>query len=492
MKLKHLIDDGMSEGKAGITDIEISDLVYRSDQVAPGALFFCIKGLKADGHNFAADAAAKGAVALVCERGLDLDLPQLLVEDSRSAMARMADRFFGHPSGELDVVGITGTNGKTTTAYLVRQIFEGAGRQCGLLGTVEQVIAGRAGAVERTTPESVDLQRSLRQMVDGGDWACAMEVSSHALELNRCDSISFRVAAFTNLSQDHLDFHHTMENYSQAKRRLFFPESGAAPENCIVNVDDAIGRQLAIELKNEGRNCTTYAIENEADITASDVSFDASGSSFTVIEDGGRFGIETALPGHFNVYNALAAFAAARCLGVAGDVVADALKGASGAPGRFESIEEGQGFTVIVDYAHTPDSLDNVLTSARDVTPGRLIAVFGCGGDRDTSKRPLMGEIACRKSDHVIVTSDNPRNEGPEAIIDQVMAGCKKVDGFPASELERIVERRQAIARAFEIVERGDTVIVAGKGHEQGQEFEGGRKVEFDDRAVVRDCLKEA
>ena len=411
-------------------------------------------------------------MALVVEEELPVDVPQVLVPSARAAMAPLAARFWGEPTAELKVVGITGTNGKTTTAFLVREILESAGVRCGLLGTVKQVVGGVEEEVERTTPEAIDLQATFRRMVEGGDRACAMEVSSHALELHRCDAIHFDVALFTNLTQDHLDFHGGMEDYFRSKRRLF--EMG--PEVAIVNVDDPYGRRLA-----EDFECLTFSAEAAADCTARDVSFDATGATFNV----GGIGVRTALPGHFNVSNALGAFMAAVALGIEPEAAAAGLAQAPPPPGRFEPIDEGQGFAVVVDYAHTPDSLENVLRAARRLTGGRLISVFGAGGDRDRDKRPKMGRAAAEHSDLAVVTSDNPRSEDPDAIVAEVVAGIGA-----GTELHVEPDRRTAIAFALRSARSGDTVVIAGKGHEQGQEFEDGRKIPFDDREVAREELR--
>jgi UDP-N-acetylmuramoyl-L-alanyl-D-glutamate--2,6-diaminopimelate ligase len=391
-------------------------------------------------------------------------------------MAPVAARFFGDPTRTLRVVGITGTNGKTTTAFLVRAILEAAGESCGLLGTVTSVVGGREEPAERTTPEAVDLQRTFRRMLDAGDSACAMEVSSHALALRRTEDVHFASRVFTNLTQDHLDFHPTMEDYFLAKRRLFDGPGPAA-----VNVDDEYGRRLADELP----EAVTFAVHRDADLRARDVHFDPSGSEFTCVAADGEIRMTTRLPGLFNVSNALAATAATRALGVDFEDIAEALAAADRVPGRFEPVDEGQPFTVLVDYAHTPDSLDNVLRAARELTRGRLHVVFGAGGDRDRGKRPQMGEVATALADRVIVTSDNPRSENPEAILEDIMAGA-------GEGAEREVDRRAAIARAVETAGAGDVIVIAGKGHEQGQEFEGGRKEPFDDVDVAREALRHA
>jgi UDP-N-acetylmuramoyl-L-alanyl-D-glutamate--2,6-diaminopimelate ligase len=464
-------------GIVNATPADVTSLAYDNRKVEPGTLFFCVPGERADGHQFAADAVERGAVALVVERELGLGVPEVVVEDSRAAMAPLAASFWGDPTGELKVVGVTGTNGKTTTAFLVREILESTGTQCGLLGTVKQVVGGEEEEVERTTPEAVDLQATFRRMLNGGDRACAMEASSHALALHRVDAIHFKIALFTNLTQDHLDFHMDMENYFQAKRLLF--EMG--PRTTIVNGDDEYGRRLAGEFP-----CVTFSAEGaQADFTACDVSFDAAGSSFTVAGPAGETEVRVALPGHFNVANALGAFAAATALGLDPEAAASGLARATRAPGRFEPIDERQPFAVLVDYAHTPDSLQNVLRAARRLTEGRVISVFGAGGDRDRGKRPQMGRVGAELSDLAIITSDNPRSEEPEAIVAEILAG---IDERGGTEVEP--DRRAAIALALARARPGDTVVIAGKGHEQGQEFEHGRKIPFDDREVAREELR--
>jgi UDP-N-acetylmuramoyl-L-alanyl-D-glutamate--2,6-diaminopimelate ligase len=463
---------------ADLPDVEVSGLAYDNRAVARGTLFFCVRGFTRDGHDFARDAVDRGAAALVVERPLGLGVPEVLVPDARAAMAPAAARFYGDPTGQLQVVGVTGTNGKTTTAFLIRALLEADGRQTGLLGTVTSVIGGVEHPVERTTPEAIDLQSTFRRMADEGDRACAMEVSSHALELRRVDCVHFAVAIFTNLTQDHLDFHPTMEDYFQAKRRLF---TEAEPGEAVVNVDDAYGARLAAELP----RAATFGLTRDATYRAGDVRLGLHGSEFVVEGPDGRVELSSPLRGRFNVYNVLGAFAAARAVGVETRVAAEALRTAGLVPGRFQPVDEGQGFAVLVDYAHTPDSLENVLDAARGLTAGRVHVVFGCGGDRDRGKRPLMGEIARRLADRVIVTSDNPRSEDPQAIIDQILAGS-------GSDVEHLVDRREAIEQAIAGAQPGDVVVIAGKGHEQGQEFEAGRKVPFDDATVAREALRSA
>src|SRR5919197_2533226 len=367
MTLRELMGDGAPE-------VEISGLAYTSTSVTPGALFFCVPGFTKDGHDFAPEAVERGAAALVCQRPLGLGVPEVVVDDVRAAMGPAAARFFGDPTSELRVVGITGTNGKTTTAFLMRHLLEAAGTSCGLLGTVKRVVAGTEEEVERTTPEAIDLQATFRRMLDGGDRACAMEVSSHALELGRVAGVRFACRVFTNLTQDHLDFHGTMDAYFAAKSRLF-----EEPGLSILNVDDEYGRRLAARLP----EAVTFGLERDADYRAEAVGFDLSGARFTCQTPDGPLELESPLPGLFNVQNVLAAVAVARSMGVAGDELRRALRSFGRVPGRLEPVDEGQGFGVLVDYAHTPDSLENVLRSARSLTSGRLHVVFGAGGDRD-------------------------------------------------------------------------------------------------------------
>jgi UDP-N-acetylmuramoyl-L-alanyl-D-glutamate--2,6-diaminopimelate ligase len=463
MTVRDLLGDGPA--------VEIGGLAYDNRAVEPGTLFFCVPGFTRDGHDFASDAVARGAAALVVARPVDAGVPEVQVADVRAAMATAAARFYGDPTAALPVVGVTGTNGKTTTAFLVRALLEAAGRRCGLLGTVTSVVAGDERPTVRTTPEAIDLQRTFREMLDGGDRACAMEISSHALELRRADGIHVAAAVFTNLTQDHLDFHPTMEDYFQAKRRLFTSSSTRAR---VVNVDDPYGRRLAEEFP-----VVSFAIDRHADYRAVDVQTGFAGTDCRFETPDGAFDVHVPLPGRFNVANALGAWAAVRALGVELTALPDSAR----VPGRFEPVDEGQPFAVLVDYAHTPDSLENVLRAARELATGRVIAVFGAGGDRDRGKRPLMGEIGARLADVALVTSDNPRSEDPEAIIAEILAGAGR-------EVEHDVDRRRSIHRAVALAEPGDVVVIAGKGHEQGQEFEGGRKEPFDDVAVAREALR--
>ncbi|HEY3021333.1 MAG TPA: UDP-N-acetylmuramoyl-L-alanyl-D-glutamate--2,6-diaminopimelate ligase [Solirubrobacteraceae bacterium] len=465
MRLSELVPGARS-------DVEVSGLALDNRLVEPGTLFFCVPGFTRDGHDFAPEAIARGAVALVVERPLGLGVPEVQVPSVRAAMAPIAARFHGDPTARLQVVGITGTNGKTTSAFLVRELLQAAGRQTALLGTVKSVIGGEEAALARTTPEAIDLQGAFARMLRAGDQACAMEVSSHALELHRADSIRWAAALFTNLSRDHLDFHPTMEDYYVAKRRLF----EAGPDIVVINVDDAYGARLHDEL---GRGITV-AIDADADLRAHDLHMTLTGADFAV--DGLR--LRSPLPGRFNVANVLGAVAVARALGVDDQTIERALPHAAPVPGRFQPVDEGQGFAVLVDYAHTPDSLENVLRAARELAHGRVIVTFGAGGDRDRGKRPLMGAIAARLADEVVVTSDNPRSEDPEVIVAQIMGGIERDD------VRVELDRRGAIEGAIALAADGDVVVIAGKGHEQGQEFAGGHKVPFDDATVAREALR--
>ncbi len=459
--------------------IAVTDLAYDARRVTPGALFVCVRGFRADGHDFAPNAVERGAVALVVERPLHLPVPQLVVGDARVAMARAADAFFDYPTRELQVAGVTGTNGKTTTAFIVYAILAAAGRRPGLLGTIEGRIGGERRAAVRTTPEAVDLQRTFREMVEAGDRSCAMEASSHGASLKRLVGVRFAALAFTNLSPEHLDLHGTLENYFAAKVSLFAepgPDGRRAP--AAVNVGDPYGRRLADELRSLGERPLTFAVHADAEIRADELEVTPAGSRLMAA----GIPLATRLRGRFNVENVLAAVAIARLLDVSAEATAAGVSHLSAVPGRFEAVEEGQPFTVLVDYAHTPRALAAVLAEARALATGRVFCVFGCGGDRDRAKRPLMGEAASRLADVVVVTSDNPRSEDPLAIIADVVAGS---DGKALVE----PDRSTAIARALEEAEEGDVVVIAGKGHEQGQELRD-RTIPFDDREVVREVLR--
>jgi UDP-N-acetylmuramoyl-L-alanyl-D-glutamate--2,6-diaminopimelate ligase len=472
MKLRELSAALSPTEVVGDDSVEIADLAYAAGAVRPRALFFCVPGSRADGHEFAAAAVERGAAALAVERKLPVAVPQVVVEDARAAMPAAAAAFFGYPTRELDVAGVTGTTGKTTTAYLLYSILDAAGRRPGLMGTVESRIGGERKPAVRTTPEAIDLQRAFRAMVDAGDRSVALEATSHGSELGRLAGIRFAALAFTNLSEEHLDFHETMERYYAAKRRLFM---GPEPPPAAVNIGDAYGRELADELRALGRApLLTFGFADDAEIRPEGL-------------DDGRFRaggieLETPLRGRFNVENVLAAVAVGLLLDVADKAIAEGIARVEGVPGRFETVDEGQPFTVVVDYSHKPGALENVLRAARDLASGRVLCVFGCGGDRDRTKRPLMGRIAADLADVAVVTSDNPRSEDPDTIIEEVVAGAP-------GRLEVEPDRATAIRQTLEAARPGDVVLIAGKGHEQGQEIDG-RILPFDDRDVAREALR--
>lgn len=484
MHLKKLSSEVNYRDIRGNVNIEIAGLSYDSRRVKEGELFFCIKGLKVDGHSFAKKAVEAGAKAVVAERVLpEIEVTQIIVDDARKAMAQMASAYFNHPTKRLKLVGITGTNGKTTTSFLIESILRAQGYKTGLLGTVEYRIGDDNLPVNRTTPESLDLQSLFARMVNVGVEAAVIEVSSHAIDLQRVEACDFDVVVFTNLSQDHLDYHVTMDEYFNVKKRLFDLafERGITQ---IINADDQYGRLLI----REGQSSQLrYSTKDKVELYTKNITLRADGSDAVLVSPWGEVEILLKIPGYYNVYNALAAAGASFAMGADTYKVKEGLEKAGCVPGRFERVDCGQDFTVIVDYAHTPDSLEKVLTAARQLTQRKLITVFGCGGDRDKGKRPLMGRIAVELSDRVIITSDNPRSEEPIQIIEDIKSGINK-NNKSAYEVEE--DRRRAIKLALEKAEKGDIVVIAGKGHEQGQEI-GGRVIPFDDVAVAREVLRE-
>jgi UDP-N-acetylmuramoyl-L-alanyl-D-glutamate--2,6-diaminopimelate ligase len=463
----------------------ITGLSFDSRTVGPGDLFFCVPGIEVDGHRFAVEAAAAGAAALCVERPAAAGVPEIVVTDTRRAMGRIAAEWYGRPGDDLLLVGVTGTNGKTTTTWLLEAILSAADLRPGLIGTIYTRWSGREMPGVRTTPESVDLQSLLAQMREDDIRAVSMEITSHALVLHRIEGLQFNAAAFTNLSQDHLDFHSSMEDYFAAKQSLFDP---TFIKRAAVNADDAYGQRL---LSNTSVETITFGLGPDSDVRATDIDLGPHGSRFVLDCPAGQAKIETSLAGAFNLSNCLAAAATALQAGISIDAIAAGIESVGAVPGRFESIDEGQPFAVVVDYAHTPDSLENVLAAARDLAAadgGRVVAVFGCGGDRDRAKRPLMGAVAAEMSDYVIATSDNPRSEDPEAIIAEILPGIasRRPDGPDAV----LVDRREAITHALREARDGDAVVIAGKGHETGQQFKD-EKVPFDDRIVARAVLND-
>jgi UDP-N-acetylmuramoyl-L-alanyl-D-glutamate--2,6-diaminopimelate ligase len=459
----------------GARPVEIGDLAYDTRKVSRGTVFFCVPGERVDGHDLAWEAIERGAVAIVVERQLEVAVPQLVVESVRAAMSVAADVYFGEPTKELEIAGVTGTNGKTTTTFLLHSMLDAARRKPGLVGTVRWIVGGDERPAPFTTPEAIDLQRLFREMVDAGGRSAAVEASSHGAAFGRLGRVRFDALVFTNLTQDHLDLHGTLEEYFQAKRRLFV---GPQPPPAAVNVGDEWGKRLAAELADSHRApLVTFGLDDEAEIRPEGLEVTAAGSSFRA----GGIEIETPLRGIFNVENALGAVAAGVLLDLDEESIKDGIARVADVPGRFEAIDAGQPFAVVVDYAHTPDSLETVLQAARGLGEGRVIVVFGAGGDRDRGKRPLMGKVAAAHADLAIVTSDNPRSEDPLAIIRDVLQGA-------GVDVEIDPDRRSAIERAVGLAEPGDVVVIAGKGHEQGQEIAGSVHP-FDDRAVVREAL---
>lgn len=480
MKLGAILGGVKVKDARGSMDVEIKGIAYDSRRVAPGDIFIAIKGAGADGHAFIPSAITKGAAAVVYEgtKALALSVPSVRVSSSREAMAFIADNFYGHPSHKLKVVGVTGTNGKTTTTRIIKAIIDASGGNAGLIGTINYVIGQETLPSAHTTPESPDFQALLARMLDRGCTHAVAEVSSHALEQHRVDRTKFRVSVFTNLTRDHLDYHGTMQEYFSAKTRLFtYMLRGPA----VINIDDPYGRSLfALVAAGE---VITYGIEmGHADLRAMDIKCSARETTMKVSYLDSVHEIATPLVGMVNVYNALAAIGAALALGIGWDEIVRGLSSMPQVPGRFERVEAGQGFLCVVDYAHTEDALERLLHTARQITSGRVITVFGCGGDRDRGKRPAMGSAATTISDMTIITSDNPRSEDPMAIITEITKGAK-------GEAYRVVpDRERAICEAIDAALDGDTVIIAGKGHEDYQEIKGVRH-NFSDTEAARECI---
>jgi UDP-N-acetylmuramoyl-L-alanyl-D-glutamate--2,6-diaminopimelate ligase len=458
----------------GDADARVREVAYDSRSVPEGSLFCCIPGERADGHRFAAEAVGAGAAALVVEHVVAVDVPQVVVPSVRRAIGPIAAVVFGRPAAAMTLAGVTGTNGKTTTTYLLEAVFRAAALTPGVIGTTGAHVAGRPLPLARTTPEAPDLHRLLARMRDAGCDAVAMEVSSHALAQHRVDGLVYDVAAFTNLSQDHLDYHPTMEAYFEAKARLFTP---ALARRGVVNVDDAWARRL---LEAPSVPLATYGFDRDADLHGAGLRVDADGLAFRV----GGVEVRSPLRGRFNAWNCLTALAIAESLGIGLAGAAGAIAEVAEVPGRMEPVDAGQEFLVMVDYAHTPDSILHVLRGARPLATGRVIVVLGCGGDRDRAKRPLMGRAATSEADLTVITSDNPRSEDPLAIIEEMLPGAREGGGAFVVE----PDRRAAIAEAVGAARAGDVVVIAGKGHETYQEVEG-RTVPFDDREVAREAL---
>ncbi len=470
----------------GDADVEVSDITHDSRRAREGFLFAAVRGGQLDGHRFIDQVMEQGAVGVISELEPPADFSGawIQVEEIRRAMALAAAEIHDHPSRELLLVGITGTNGKTTTTYLVAAIAEAAGEPVAMTTTVEYRVDQERWKAERTTPEATDMQRILRRAVEAGCRTAVMESSSQAIDLHRCDALEYAVAVFTNLTRDHLDYHGTMENYFDAKRRLFDGRLGGTPRHSVINVDDERGAELANDIERSGAHVIRYALHEKADVWATDVAHSLEGMRFLLHTPVGDRELHSPLVGRPHIYNILAATASGLALGYDLDVIARSIETCEGAPGRFERVPHDGGFAVVIDYAHTDDALLNVLRTARDVAQGRIITVFGCGGDRDRSKRAPMGQAAATLSDVVILTSDNPRTEDPLQILADVEVGMREA----AKPYLKIADRRAAIGRAISEARVGDLVVIAGKGHEDYQII-GRETFHFDDKEVAREAL---
>ncbi|MFS0643580.1 UDP-N-acetylmuramoyl-L-alanyl-D-glutamate--2,6-diaminopimelate ligase [Siminovitchia sp. 179-K 8D1 HS] len=484
MKLHSLLK-ALPLTKAPRENPDIKSITNDTRNVGPGALFICIKGHQTDGHHFAKEAVEKGAVAVLAEKAMAVERPVIIVPDTKRAMAVLADEFYGHPTQSLHVVGITGTNGKTTTSIMIENIFRDAGKKTGLIGTIHIKIGDRMIETKNTTPDNIALQQTFADMVEEGVHAAAMEVSSHALVQGRVMGCDFDVAVFTNLSQDHLDYHKTMEEYKRAKGLLFSRLGNIydrnKPKFAVINSDDPAGTYFA---KETSAHVITYGIDQPADFSAESIQMGADGTSFILAAPDGKRQLKMKLMGKFSVYNALAAITAAYVSSVPLDSAIHSIEQMDGVPGRFEAVNGGQDFSVIVDYAHTPDSLENVLKTIRQFAKSRIFTVVGCGGDRDRTKRPLMAKVACTYSSNPIFTSDNPRTEDPMAILADMESGVK------GQHYKVIPDRKEAIRAAIREAGEGDVVLIAGKGHETYQII-GEKVIDFDDRLEAMKAIEE-
>lgn len=484
MKIKELLKQIPYEIIQGSDETDVNGIAYDSRKVGKGGLFVAIQGFQTDGHQYIPMAAQKGAAAIFIERSVEelpKDITVIATKNNRAALAAVSAVYYGNPSASMQVMGVTGTNGKTTTTYLVKSVLDRIGRKTGVIGTIENRIKDEVIPTERTTPESLELQALFKKMSDACVDDVMMEVSSHSLDLHRVDGIDFDVAVFTNLTQDHLDYHKTMENYKKAKSLLFM-----RAKKSVINLDDAAGAYMAECAKGE---VMTYGIETKGDLQAENIEISAEGTAFTLLYQNQKYQVSLHTPGRFSVYNALGAIGACLYLGAPMEEILKGLAENPGVSGRFQAVRSKKGCQAVVDYAHTPDGLENVLKTAAEFTKGKIITVFGCGGDRDKTKRPIMGRIAGEYSGYCIITSDNPRTEDPEQILTDVEAGTKET----ACPYEKQVDRRKAIERAVALAEAGDVIVIAGKGHETYQIFPD-KTIHFDDMEEVRkafgeDCL---
>ena len=466
----------------GSLDIEIDNIQYDSRKVGENDLFICVKGFTVDGHKFIDMAIEKGAKAFLVQEDIQRDgVTFIKVKNTREDMAKVADNFYNHPSQRFDVIGVTGTNGKTSITTFLNEILTSADNKVGLIGTIKISDGDKEIESNSTTPESRDLQDYFDQMINNGCKYCAMEVSSHALALNRVAQTKYKVGVFTNLTPDHLDFHKDLEDYRNAKEKLFYMTTNAN----VINIDDEGGKVIYENIKKLDTKCYTYAIDHEADFMAKDIKIEARGVSYKLVTPTYEEDIFVPVPGKFTVYNTLAVIATCYALEIPKEIVLNGLKNTGGVAGRFEAISNETGISVIVDYAHTPDALENVIKTAREFVKNRIITVFGCGGDRDTTKRPLMGDIAQKLSDICIVTSDNPRTEDPELIINDILEGLDK----SKENYKVVIDRKEAIKEAIEMAQKGDVILIAGKGHENYQII-GKVKHHFDDKEIANEFLQ--
>lgn len=479
MEIKGLLENINYRILSGLDNVEIKSVQYDSRKVKPGDIFFAIEGFNVDGHKFIDKAIENGAKAIVVQKPVEYveGITYISVDDSRKVLALAASSYYGHPSRKMKVIGVTGTNGKTTSAFMLKAILEEKGYKVGLIGTIANYIGKTEIHTDKTTPESLELQGLFQEMVENGVDYCVMEVSSHSLDLHRVYGIEFTEGIFTNLTQDHLDYHKTFENYFNAKAKLF-----SMSKNSIINIDDTYGKRLVEMVKG---NITTYSLLKDSDLKGYNLNLHSRGIGFTLNHQGHEIVIQLSIPGKYNVYNALGCIGVALNEGVDLYTIKNALEKVT-VPGRCEiiTLDNHLGFDVIVDYSHTPDSLENILKNVREFTPGKLICVFGCGGDRDRTKRPIMGEIGTELSDFAIITSDNPRTEDPCSIIEEIRAGVKK------NNYEMLENRREAIKRAMCIATKGDIIVIAGKGHETYQILKD-KTIDFDERKVVAEIIKE-
>lgn len=474
MKLSHLIKGLDVKQIYNENDVEITGIHYNSKEITKGNLFVAIEGFVSDGHNYVSSAVQNGAAAILAQKYTEgIDVPQIIVENSRVAQAQVCATFFDNPSKKFTLIGITGTNGKTTCTYLIKHILESSGKKVGLIGTNQNMIGSKVIDTGRTTPDAFDLQKLFADMAKENMDCVIMEVSSHALELSRVHCCEFDAAGFTNLTQDHLDFHITMENYAAAKEKLF-----AMSKNAIINIDDKYGNAMS---QRTTCNTITYGINGDCHLRAKDIHLGKDGVAFTV----GDTRFELPIPGDFSVYNALCAIGITHSLGIKLHDIAKALSTADGVKGRAEVVRTDTDYTVMIDYAHTPDGIENILKTVRGFAKGRVVVLFGCGGDRDNTKRPIMGETAGRLADFCIITSDNPRSEDPMSIISMIEPALKDT-GTPYVVIEN---RRSAIEYALKNAQKDDVIVLAGKGHETYQILADG-KIHFDEREVIRDILK--